>query len=454
MIGNTRFEMAVHEEILTKNVFNPDVLAAVPTGVVRLPNRFSETPVRRAIEFLHSGKTALDADNALMALAVGAYLEAPSLVTYCFDYVLEWIQGTIGKWIHPSADLYAAAAPQVGDRSSWTVTEKTSADGSASGTVLPAALALGGSPQGLATCRMPTTQSAAAQQKPGDTFERVLEQYQPSAHTTAMPRGEACGSTPGAVAGNAGTTSAAIVAPSEASGQMELLLRIAQGQSSNGGGEHASVSNASIAGLQAMLGNSSKPMTCAPAADTALQMSVSGVSTDTAGIVTGLPAASAAAAAAALSARRASEEGATRVAVRVSGDGGSLPATPVDAVKALALSAAPDASQSGGAGNKAPPRSPNYGASAAERRMHEQRAAEEERMRQMQLANESWELLAALLDSAQTTPEIMNNPQTVELAKHLLMSEQAARAAAGAAGQMASGYAVPPAVAGPPNSCA
>ena len=74
-------------------------------------------------------------------------------------------------------------------------------------------------------------------------------------------------------------------------------------------------------------------------------------------------------------------------------------------------------------------------------------------MRQLQLANESRELLAALLDSAQITPEIMNNPQTVELAKHLLMAEQAARAAAGAASQMASGYANPSVVAQPPHSC-
>ena len=117
MLSNTRFEIAVHEEILSKNLFNPEVLAALPTGIVRLPNRFSETAVRRAIEFLYSGKTALDADNALMTLAVAAHLEAPTLVTYCFDYVLEWIQSTIGKWIDPSAAvepclLYTSPSPR------------------------------------------------------------------------------------------------------------------------------------------------------------------------------------------------------------------------------------------------------------------------------------------------------------------------------------------------------
>lgn len=480
MIGNTRFEMAVHEEVLNKSLFNPEVLAAIPTGAVTLPNSFSETHVRRAIEFLYSGKTSLDAENALMTLAVGAHLEAPALITYCFDYVIEWIQGTIGRWISPSftsADTAAALAPQAGDRSSWTVGEKVSADGSGTGAVLPAALALnsatalGGVSQGLQVRRTSTTQPAVTQQqlreKPAEAFARVLEQYEPSMRGAALPQNGTSGSTPGAAPGKINAPTPASGGASDAPGQMELLLRIAQAQSANSGGsERPSLSSTSIAGLQEMLGSNTKtngslPLNSAhPAADAALQMSVSGVSTDTAGNITGFPAASAAAAAAAkaLSVKRASEEGGPRGSARVSNDGGSLPITPIGAVKVPTITA-PDGSPSqkkttsgGGGGSRGVPRSPNCGASVAERRMHEQRAAEEERMRQLQLANESRELLAALLDSAQTTPEIMNNPQTVELAKHLLMSEQAARAAAGAAGQMASGYANPPAAPALPHS--
>lgn len=477
----------MHEEVLIKSVMNPEVLTSIAAGTVRLPTHFPEASVRRALEFLYSGKTSLDPENALMTLAVGAHLEAPTLITYCFDYVIEWIQSTIGRLAHPmlgssSADAAAATAvqQQAGDRASWTVGDKTSVENTgaaAAAPMLPASLALQ-SPvnafeaqqRGRRTSgSQPATSQLHVQKlrdKPVEGFESILQQYEP-ARSTPMPQS---GSTPGTAAG-----AAAPQAP-DATAQMELLLRLAQAQSSSGGADRNTAqmgTNGSIAGLQAILNSKAREALPSPSnvklsvADTA-QMAVSGVSADTAAPVSDLPAASAAAAAAsaaAQNARRSLEEDtvAQRIA-RSSHDGGSVPTTPPSAAKlpvssALDGSSSPNKSLSASAlvskGLGGFPRSPNCGASVAERRMHEQRAAEEERSRQLQLANESRELLAALLDSAQSTPEIMNNPQTAEIARHLLMSEQAARAAAGAAGQMirgSSGFVVPPASTTSPQS--